>query len=292
MHRVLVAGATGYLGRFVAQEFKQQGWWVRALARNPDKLRSRGPFLEPAIDGLVDDVFVGQATVPGTLHGVCDGIDVVFSSIGLTRQHDKLSYMQVDYQANRNLLDAALAAGSVRKFIFVHSFGAQRLPFLPAFQAKQKFVDELQASRLDRAIVCPNGFFNDMTAFLRMAQRGTVWLIGDGQAHLNPIHGADLARACVDAAGPSLEEIPIGGPLLYSYEEIAELAFAVLHKPSRIRYFPAWLAKSMLPLVGMFSARYYTLAAGITALTQQDMLAPPCGTHTLREYYEQLSSRP
>jgi len=33
MKKVLVAGATGYLGRFVVQEFKKRGYWVRALAR-------------------------------------------------------------------------------------------------------------------------------------------------------------------------------------------------------------------------------------------------------------------
>ena len=33
MTRVLVAGATGYLGQYIVAELKQQGCWVRALAR-------------------------------------------------------------------------------------------------------------------------------------------------------------------------------------------------------------------------------------------------------------------
>src|SRR6185437_16481110 len=118
MIRVLVAGATGYLGRFVAKEFKVRGYWVRVLARNPDKLKTPGPFLEPAIADLVDDVFVGEVTKPETLRGLCDGIKVVFSSIGISRQRDRLSYMDVDYQGNRNLLDLAVAA-QVRKFVFI-----------------------------------------------------------------------------------------------------------------------------------------------------------------------------
>ena len=36
MKRILVAGATGYLGGFVAREFKSQGHFVRALARSPE----------------------------------------------------------------------------------------------------------------------------------------------------------------------------------------------------------------------------------------------------------------
>ena len=36
--RVLIAGATGYLGGFVAQELNARGHFVRALARSPEKL--------------------------------------------------------------------------------------------------------------------------------------------------------------------------------------------------------------------------------------------------------------
>src|SRR5262245_18186414 len=70
MIRVLVAGATGYLGRFVARESKDRGAWVRVLARNLARLKTPGPFLEPAIAGLVDDVFVGEVTQPETLRGL------------------------------------------------------------------------------------------------------------------------------------------------------------------------------------------------------------------------------
>lgn len=46
MEKVLVAGATGYLGRFVTKEFKRRGFWVRILAREKSiaKLEHPGPF--------------------------------------------------------------------------------------------------------------------------------------------------------------------------------------------------------------------------------------------------------
>jgi uncharacterized protein YbjT (DUF2867 family) len=91
MNRVLVAGATGYLGRLVVREFKRRGAWVRVVGQHPDKLKMQGPSLEPAIAGLVDGVFVGEVTQPETLRWLCDGIEVVFSSIGITRQTDKAS---------------------------------------------------------------------------------------------------------------------------------------------------------------------------------------------------------
>ena len=47
--RVLVAGATGYLGKFVVREFKKRGYFVRALARSPGKLDPDPTGSSPAV---------------------------------------------------------------------------------------------------------------------------------------------------------------------------------------------------------------------------------------------------
>jgi uncharacterized protein YbjT (DUF2867 family) len=288
--KILVAGATGYLGKYVAREFKQQGYWVRALARNPDKLSIEGPFLEPAIADVLDDVFVGEATKPETLQRLCDGIDIVFSSIGITRQKDNLGYMDVDYQANKNILDLAVKA-SVQKFVFIYGFNAHLLQHLEAMQARHKFIEDLQATNLDYTVISPNGFFDDMSEFLRMAKQGTVYLIGDGTHKINPIHGADLARVCVDAVTSKEKNIPVGGPIIYSYREIAELAFDVLGKPPKIRRVPVWAVKLAASLIRPFSAKYHALVAGLATIMQNDFIAPQVGTHTLKDFYERLASR-
>jgi nucleoside-diphosphate-sugar epimerase len=64
---VLVAGAIGYLGRCVVREFKRRGHWIRALARNPERLAEPGLFLAPAVRDQIDDLFVGEVTLPETL---------------------------------------------------------------------------------------------------------------------------------------------------------------------------------------------------------------------------------
>ncbi|MCH7790140.1 MAG: NmrA family NAD(P)-binding protein, partial [Acidobacteria bacterium] len=72
--RVLVAGATGYLGKFVVQAYKERGYWVRALTRDTDRLAQPGPFMAPGIDlDEVDDVYVGELTQPDSLEGLMDG---------------------------------------------------------------------------------------------------------------------------------------------------------------------------------------------------------------------------
>lgn len=292
MRRVLVAGSTGYLGRFVVQEFKEQGYWVRALARKQSlhKFEQTGPFLEPAIGEHIDEVFVGEVTKPETLHGLCDDIDVIFSSIGITRQRDGVSFMDVDYQGNKNILEIALAARAGR-FIFVSVFNADLLEQETGIvNPRELFVKDLIASGLDYTVVRPTGFFSDMSEVLKMASSGRVYLVGDGGKKINPIHGADLAKVCVDATRSQRREIPVGGPVTYTHAEIAEIAFSVLGRSPKITKIPARLVNPVVKMIRPFSKHYYMLAAFFAVVFQSDFEAPRAGTHTLKEFYEEFAS--
>jgi uncharacterized protein YbjT (DUF2867 family) len=261
MQKVLVAGATGYLGKFVVSEFNRQGYWVRVLARNPEKLDKVGPFLEPAVMDKINEVFIGQVTRPATLRRLCDDIDVVFSSIGITRQKDKLTFRDVDYQGNKNILNIALAK-SVRKFIYVSVFNAHMYEYLEIVRTHEDFVRNLKDSGLDYAVIRPTGYFSDMSEFLKMAKSGRVYLIGNGENKINPIHGADLAKVCVDAVTGKEHEIPVGGPVTYSVQEIAELAFSTLGKNPKITRIPLWLAEFAVKAVRPFNKQMSDLADG------------------------------
>ena len=77
--RVLIAGATGYLGKYAVRELRERGYWVRVLTRSKDKLFEPGPFTAPALSADdMDDIFIGEISKPETLAGVMDGIDMVF----------------------------------------------------------------------------------------------------------------------------------------------------------------------------------------------------------------------
>ncbi|MEA3296606.1 MAG: SDR family oxidoreductase [candidate division Zixibacteria bacterium] len=290
MQKVLVAGATGYLGRFVVQEFNRRGYWVRALARSPRKLEETGPFQEPAIIDQVSEVFTGQVTEPETLQGLCDDIDIVFSSVGITRQKDKLTYRDVDYQGNRNILDIALTK-PVKKFIYVSVFNAHMFKNLAILKAHEDFVRDLQDCGLDYAIIRPTGYFSDMTEFLTMAKSGQVYLIGNGENKINPVHGADLAKVCVDAVTDKEHEIPVGGPVTYRMGEIAGLAFSALGKKPKVTRIPLWVAKLAVRLIRPFNKQLSDLADFFLVAGKGDGVAPATGRHTLDSYYRELASR-
>ncbi|MFC2069493.1 SDR family oxidoreductase [Chloroflexota bacterium] len=290
MERVLVAGTTGYLGRYVVREFKKRGYWVRALVRNPKKLEQIGTFLQPAVIDKVNEVFVGEVTKPETLKGLCDNIDIVFSSIGITRQKDRLTYREVDYQGNKNILDIALAK-SIKQFIYVSVFNANIYVYLEIVKAHEEFVKELQNSGLVYTIIRPTGYFSDMTEFLKMAKLGRAYLVGNGANKINPIHGDDLSKVCVDAVTSQEHEIAVGGPVIYSTQEIAELAFSTLGKTIKIVRIPFWLAKATVKMIRPFNRQMSDLAEFFVAAGQGDGVAPASGVNKLEAYFEEIDEQ-
>ena len=148
MKKILIAGATGYLGRHLIAELQERQLPFQALARSPQKLEH---FQLPP-----DTLIRAEVTQPESLRGQLKGIDTLISTVGITRQKDGLTYMDVDYQANLNLLEEAKRAGA-RRFIYISAINGRQMRHLKIMAAKERFVDALMASGLEYQIVRPNG---------------------------------------------------------------------------------------------------------------------------------------
>lgn len=283
MKRILLAGGTGYLGQFVLKELLSRGYPVRALVRDVGKIRIG--------DYQVLEVNEVEITDRQSISGCCADMDIVISTVGITRQKEGLSYMDVDYQANVNLLEEARSSG-VNKFIYVSALNADKLTHLSICRAKELFVGELKKSGLGFCVLRPNGFFSDMVEFLSMAQRGRVYLFGNGQFRSNPIHGADLASVCVDVIETEERELEVGGPDTLTQEEIANLAFASLKKTPKITYIPDWLRKTFLRLLQIFTKEsYHGPLEFFLTIMAMDMTAPEYGSRSLKRFYSELSDQ-
>lgn len=281
--KVLVAGATGYLGGYITQELaSSENFSTKIVVRNRQKVKVDSPNVE---------IVEAEVTKPETLKQLCLGVDVVISSIGITRQKDGLTYMDVDYQANVNLIKEAKASG-VKKFIYVSVLNGDKLRKLKICEAKEKLVDYLKASGLDYCIIRPNGFFSDMGDFLNMAKSGTVYLFGDGELCLNPIHGEDLAKVCIDAINSGEKEINVGGPDILSQNDIAKLAFNAYSKPVKIVHLPDWIRRSALWLLHTFtnSKTYGPLEFFMTTMVM-DMKSPQYGIHKLADFFNEKARK-
>ncbi|MGG8495843.1 SDR family oxidoreductase [Tenacibaculum sp. TC6] len=276
--KVLVAGATGYLGNYIVQELKSRGYWVRVLIRK----ESQKQRFEN-----VDDFFVGQITDSKSLQGVTKHIDWIFSTIGITRQKDHLTYMQVDYQGNSNLLKEALKE-NVTSFLYVSALNGNQLKHLKIFEAKEKFVEELTNSTIHHCIMRPNGFFSDMKDFLWMAKKGRMYLFGEGNYKLNPIHGADLAKVCIDSLREGKQEVTAGGMDIFTQNELATLALQAWSMPIKITHLPDWTRKLTIFLFRTFtsSKTYGPIEFFLTAMANNN-IADTYGTHKLADFFNE-----
>ncbi|MFT5726773.1 MAG: hypothetical protein ACI8PB_000895 [Desulforhopalus sp.] len=281
MKRILLAGSTGYLGVYIAKELQQRSCFFRAIARSPEKLEQ--------YDIKANEILKAELTDPDSIRECCKGIDVVISTVGITRQKDGLTYIDVDYQANMNLLEEAKKSG-VKKFIYVSVLNGEKLRNLKICDAKEMFVEQLKESGVDYCIVRPNGFFSDMSEYFKMAKRGRVYLFGNGELRANPIHGEDLATVCIDAIDKSDKEVEIGGPETLTQNEIASIAFDILGNKPKTTHIPDWLRVAVLKVVRLFTgSKVYGPVEFFLTVMAMDMLAPEYGKYTLKEYFTNLN---
>lgn len=288
LQRVLVAGATGYLGRYIVKALKQAGYYVKILVRSKDKLRKEGPFFSPAIYQFVDEIIVGDVSDSKSLQGVCSNVDFVFSSVGTTRQKGKLTFMDVDYRGNLHLLKEA-EKSKVQRFMYIHVHAAENCPSA-LIKAKQQFVNELKNSSVPYIIVNPTGYFSDLTEFLKMDKKGRVFLFGNGLNKMNPIHGADLADFCISSFSKKDISLHIGGPKVYTYREIASIALNIAENNGKITTIPNWLIRSMLPFLWLLNKKQFGLFQFFFYVMTHDIVADSYGKTDLQVYFENINN--
>ncbi|MCW8818983.1 MAG: SDR family oxidoreductase [Ignavibacteriaceae bacterium] len=286
MKKVLVAGGSGYLGRHVAREFKHRGYYVRVLVRNPDKIKEKGEHGEPIIYDLVDEVVTGDATQPETLKGICDDIDIVFSSLGMTRPDFKHSSFDIDYMGNKHILDLALLS-KVKKFIYISVFNAEKMLDIENIQAHEQFAGELRKSGMEYTIIRPTGYFSDMLQFLNLAKMGIMPILGDGDKRSNPIHAADLATVAVDAAEGDERDIDAGGPDVFTYREVGELAASVTGTKPMVLSIPLWIGEGLLTVSRLINRDIADIFSFALAVSKLDSVAPQLGTHHLADFFKE-----
>lgn len=272
--KICVAGATGMLGRCVAEQLLSAGHSVRALSRSS------------AVPGC--EMWRGDLLQPATLEGLCTGQDAVISCAGaimkLDRWSDRRSFTEVDYRGNVSLLREAERAG-VGKFVYVSLCNADRLLHTEYARAHEKFVGELKRSKMSYAVLRPTGFFGFFREILTMAQKGRGIVVGKGNVRTNPIHEMDVANACIAALAHDKDELSVGGPRIYTREEIVRVAFASLGRAPSTLHVPTNALRVVTVPVALINPRIGGLMRFGIEVGLTDVVAPMYGQRTLEDYF-------
>jgi nucleoside-diphosphate-sugar epimerase len=251
--KVLVSGATGFVGQVVCAELLERGHEVAALVRRPGS--------EPAGSSAVQ----GDLSDAGALTRVVEDVSpdcVIHLAAEIASQRDASKIVEVNVEGTRRLL-AACAAGGRPRFVFASTVvtgdagGAQLEEDTPLTvetaygRSKQEGERLVRDSGLHNVIVRPShvygpGGWYEEEFVRRLRQLGRFAVIGSGQNWWDVVRVEDVAGAFVDAAerAPSgaLYHVVDDEPIRY-YDFVALTAQALgVGRPRRI---PAWLARAV-----------------------------------------------
>ena len=111
MKKVLVTGATGFLGKYVVEELSQQGYQVRAFGRN----RKVGQSLENSSVAF----FQGDLTKQEDLARACQGMDMVVHAAALSTVWGPWEdFYQTNVLGTKYVLDACREDG-IQRLVYV-----------------------------------------------------------------------------------------------------------------------------------------------------------------------------
>ena len=230
--KVVLAGAYGNLGADIFKVLLKEGHEVAAAdMKERDIGVQGGNYTFKQID----------ATKPETMKGMCDGADVVITTVGLTGTSATVTNYDIDLNGNLNILREAQAAG-VKNFTYISVIKADKAPKVPMLHAKYLFEEELKKSGMNWVIHRPTGYFYDIVkVFKPMIEKGEVTLLGKEPVHANVISTEDFAEFIVKSMMEENKMYNVGGKETYSYEEIANLCFKAAGKEPVIKRAPAFL---------------------------------------------------
>jgi uncharacterized protein YbjT (DUF2867 family) len=264
--RVLVAGASGQLGRVIVRKLLSAGVAVRALARNREKLLE----LEPA-GAEIAPVDLGNVRA---LTDACRGVGQIVATANNNMGSGATSPTRIDLPAYQNLCAAARNTG-IRRLVYVSFRGIDADAPVDIFKVKWYIEDAIRRSGVPHVMLRPTSFMDvwiDQLIAGDIRKKGKATIFGDGTRVANYIAVEDVAEFAVRIVAREEvvnEAIEIGGPSDVSLNDIAGLVERRLGSSGKRRHLPVAAMKLLPSLIRPFNevgARLVSL--GLYAATE------------------------
>jgi uncharacterized protein YbjT (DUF2867 family) len=240
--KILVTGATGFVGPSIVQALRAADREVRVLAREP--ARAAG------LTAMGVEVVVGDVTDPASLEAAIDGCTHVVHLVAIIKGRPA-DFERVMTVGTQNVVAAAQSAGSER-FVLMSALGTSDPPTVPYYAAKLAEEREVKASGLEYTIFRPSFIFGPgggaLATFMRQVKLSpVVTVIGSGKQRSQPIWRDDVAeyfaRAIADPVAAN-RVFELGGPDTVSWDELYLAIADALGKRRTLLHIPAGLAQA------------------------------------------------
>ena len=233
--KVVLAGAFGKLGSDILRALVAAGHEVTAADMVIRELEGLDPTSYQTREINVTD--------PENIKGLCDGAEVVITTVGLTGASTTVNNYDIDYQGNLNLLNEAQSAG-VGKFVYISVINADKGDGIPMVNSKYMLEEELKKSGMPYVIHRPTGYFYDIAhVFWPMILKGQIQLLKGEPKKANVIDTMDFAKFIVETMNEEGVTYNVGGTETYTYQEIGQMFWEAAGNEGEvpIKYAPAWM---------------------------------------------------
>lgn len=271
--KILVTGATGFIGSYLIPKLLDKKYYVRILVRDLEVAQK--------IYGDRCEIVYGDITKKETLCGCCDDIDIVYHMAALMG-HDSPSteafkkFRLVNVEGVRNIVQEAQKV-NIKRFIYISSTAAMGLqrntfineqttckPYTPYQVSKREaelfIINEIEKNHFPAIIIRPSmiygpGFKGDFLTMAKVCKTGFFPKIGKGKNLSPALYITDLVGALVDFTekGRIGELYTLSSAESYSLKETATIIGKAIGKKIRFIYIPRWAAVLGAEIVEYFS---------------------------------------
>ena len=254
--RVLITGATGFVGRAVCEAVVREGHSVRRMARG-----SRSQSLEAQNDGT--DWVRGSVLCPNDLRQGMQGCDAVIHLVGIIGEIGDQTFERVHQEGTRRVLEAALTSG-VRRIVHMSALGTRPEAASRYHQTKWAAEEAVRSSGLDWTVFRPSLIYGPGDGFVNLFAGMSRWspvlpVIGRGTSLLQPVSVDCVARAFAraldskpavhqtyDLCGPDRLNLP---QILQTLLRITRRRRVIVRIPRALAWYPTAVLEWVFPRV-------------------------------------------
>ncbi len=256
--RILVTGASGFIGSGLVAELTAQGHEVCALMRPTASIQ----FLK----GVQFTRLTGDLLDQDSLNRACQNVDVVIHLAGLTAAKNREEYFKFNAEGTKRLAEAAVKSSSVKKFIYISSLaaGGPSIGLAPRNETEidhpvsmygesklrgELYLEELKG-KLPFIVLRPPMVYGprdkNIYFFFKTIQKNWLPVLPSktttGHKYYSALHVDDLIQmisqsiGLPDSAYQNGERFYVSDGKIYTYERIMELiALELKVKPIRVK---------------------------------------------------------
>jgi uncharacterized protein YbjT (DUF2867 family) len=254
-HTVTVFGGTGFLGRRIVRHLRYYEFSVRIASRHPDRVHRLFGADDPRLQSVEANIHDERSVVDALA-----GAHGVVNAVSLYRERQQETFHSVHVESAQRVAAQARRAG-VERLVHISGIGADASSQSRYIRKRGEGELAVRASFIDATFIRPAVMFGPddafLTTILKLLRQLPVYpMFGRGRTRLQPAYVEDVAEGVARVMRRTETHsiiFELGGPRLYSYEELlravahqAGLAPRLVPIPFAVWHALAW-ASQILP---------------------------------------------